>query len=321
MGNEGDGNRGGDLRNSVSCICTLHFRIMWIDLIVHLHTSLSENYRAKSGAQRTLVGGVGLVLSAMLARWLGSADVSTALGLYCLLTVAHLFSNYQALKLISLDWLNEWRLHLIVDEFLKCIGDFDEEDEKTLAKKPIVVSDPVEVSRREPLLFHPSTISVKSTPFMYPIRMGVSFNELCQLSFLPQLLLQSHLNQIQREDNYILTVGQAKRKLDPKRSILVSFFSNSSNVEKAKAYLHGCLVRRTLVSLEADRKTSHPTLREVDVVQKGERIARDKLDRLWPVFKRSLASAGWKLDKTECATEGYELFFVEKTKECWTGAT
>ncbi len=249
------------------------------------------------------------MLSAFLAKWLGNGDVSTAFGLYCLLTAVHLFSNHQALKLVALDWLNGWRLNLIVDEFMNCIEENEKRVDEKVSNGSLVVSDPVEVSRREPLLFLPGFMS-KRMQSTCPIRMGVSFNELCQLSCLPQSMLQSHVAKLRNKfsENYILSVGHTRKRSQTNRCILVSFFSSSSNVEKSKAYLHGCLLRRTLESLDADGKEVHHLLSDVEVVQKSETIARNELDRLWPIFERCVANAGWKLDKTECSTEGYEIY-------------
>lgn len=252
------------------------------------------------------------MLSAFLAKWLGNSDVSTAFGLYFLLTAIHLFCNYQALKLVALDWLNGWRLNHIVEEFMKCIEDNEDRVDEKLASGLPVVSNPVELSRREPLLFLPELLSTKQImPSPFPIRMGVSFNELCQHSYLPPSMLQSQVVKLQnqRADSYILSVGHVKERIQTKRCILVSFFSVSTNVEKAKAYLHGCLVRRTLKSLEANGKEDHHLLSDEEVVQKAETLASNELPRLWPKFERCVAIAGWKLDKTECSTEGYEIYF------------
>ena len=268
--------------------------------------------RAKSGAQRTLVGGIGLVLSAFLAKWLGDGNLSTAFGLYCLLTAVHLFSNYKALKLISLDWMNGVRLALVVDEFVKCIENHEEKNDEKVPNSSLMVSGPEEVSKREPLLFLPEFLSTKQKMQMtHSIRMGVSFNELCRLSHLPQAILQAHVAKIQNQctDRYILSVGHVEKRYQmKKRCILISFFSNSSNVEKAKAYLHGCLVQRILVSLEANGKEEHHLLSDGEVFQKAETIARNELVCLWPIFEQCVAHAGWKLDKTECSTEGYEIY-------------
>lgn len=252
------------------------------------------------------------MLSAFLAKWLDNGDVSTAFGLYGLLTAIHLFSNYKALKLVALDWLNQWRLNLVVGEFVKSIEDNEGKVDERVASGSLFVSSPADASKREPLVFLPEFILMKQkTPTTCPIRMGVSFNELCRLAYSPQSVLQAHVAKLQhqRVDRYILTVGCAETRFQPKRCILISFFSDSSNVEKAKAYLHAFLVQRSLVILEANGKEEHHLSSDMEVVQKAETIARNRLDRLWPNFERCATNAGWKLDKTECSTEGYEIYF------------
>ncbi len=251
------------------------------------------------------------MLSAFLAKWLGNGNHSTAFGLYCLLTAIHLFSNYKALKLVALDWMNGGRLALVVDEFVKCIAKNDEKVDEKVANGSLMVSGPDEISRREPLLFLPEFLSTKQKmQTAHSIRMGVSFNELCRLSHLPQSTLQAHVAKVQNQyaDRYILSVGHGEKQYQNEICILISFFSNCSNVERAKAYMHGCLVLRTLVSLEANGKEEHHLISDGEVFQKAETIARNELVRLWPIFERCVANAGWKLDKTECSTEGYEIY-------------
>lgn len=250
------------------------------------------------------MGGLGLIMAAMVAKWLGSgSDIRTALSLYCLLTVIHLVTNYKALKLISLNWLNGWRLHLVVDEFLTCVGKINRE---MLNEDSVVVSNPIEASIKEPLLFLPEGRSMKTESSKYPIRMGVSFNELSHLSHQTASALQSRLmeKQGQNKDNYILTVGHAERH--NKRCILISYYSNSTNSEKAKAYLHGCLVRRALISQLNEHHDSDRS--EMEKVQQAEENAKRELNELYPIFERCATNSGWKLDKTECSTEGYELY-------------
>mmetsp|Transcript_25058 Transcript_25058/g.45322 ORF Transcript_25058/g.45322 Transcript_25058/m.45322 type:complete len:163 (+) Transcript_25058:794-1282(+) len=149
----------------------------------------------------------------------------------------------------------------------------------------------------------------------YPILMGVSFNKMVQLTHRSPSSLQSELVQrhgIIHEDNYILVVGQAAggKLSKAKQCVLVAFLPDSSNSEKAKAYLHGCLVRRALAaSLLANncKEEGHYNGRETELVKKAEETAQGELVILWPIFEKIVTDAGWKLDKTECSTEGYEI--------------
>ena len=257
------------------------------------------------------MGGAGLVLAALVAKWLGNGDVKTAIGLYCLLTLLHLVTNHRALKLVALDWLNGWRLHLVVEEFLKCVQDGEGTIIGGIARGSIV-SNPVEVSRMEPLLFLPEWRSTGRQTTKYPIRMGISFNEFSRCSHMSQSSLQSYLTRMknQREDNYILSVGRREESMrsgKTKLSILVSYFSTSTNSEKAKVYLHCSLIRRALASFRTDKRDDVGEVKMT--IEKAEEVARCELEALWPIFEGCVTAAGWKLDKTECSTEGYEMHF------------
>ncbi|KAL7531058.1 hypothetical protein ACHAWF_003614 [Thalassiosira exigua] len=294
--------------------CGGAMQMHWAKVLTGTEEGISE-VAAKSGAQRTVMGGLGLVSAALLAKWLGG-DYKTAVILYCALTAVHLMANYQALKLVALDWLNGWRLHLVVEEFLSCAsdeaGNVDPGD-----ARPLRVSDPAEASKREPLLFLPERRSAAKQMSMCPVRMGVSFNELDRLAVGRRAasLLDSHLAK-KRDlpeggDDYILAVGRAGggRSRPPRRRfrdlcVVVAFFSESGNAEKAKAYLHGCLVRRALSSrLASFRGRSDDD--EADAIATVEDAAEAELRRLWPLFETCVGDAGWLLDKTECSTEGY----------------
>ena len=232
------------------------------------------------------MGGTGLVLAALLAKRLGSCGVRSAIGLYCLLTAVHLFSNYRSLKLVALNWLNGWRLHLLVDEFLNCVsGEGNEKGEGKAADRSIIVSNPMDASKKEPLLFLPEWRSIKSK---YPIRMGLSFNQFAQLAYRPpSFLVQRHLGQKRNQgkhDNYILTVGR-------QGTIIVGFFANSHNREKAKAYLHCLLARRALISSHVDCKVGHHVGDEI-LIDSALETAQNELGKLWPLFEKSATDSG-----------------------------
>lgn len=273
--------------------CGGALQMYWAVKVMGTEEGISE-VAAKGGAQRTVMGGFGLVLAALTAKWLGNGDVKTAIALYCALTAIHLITNYKSLKLVALDWLNGWRLHLVVDEFLNCMQFGDAKDDVA----DVIVSNPKEASLKEPLIFLPETRATDRQSSQHPIQMGVSLNKFAQLMHQPSTL-QSYLEK--RKGNYILAVGQ--------RRILVAFFSNSNNSEKAKAYLHVCLVRHALATLEYNCEEESPSDSEIEIANKAEEIAYGKLDHLWPIFERCITDAGWNLDKTEYLTEGYEMYF------------
>jgi hypothetical protein len=114
-------------------------------------------------------------------------------------------------------------------------------------------------------------------------------------------------------DNYILKVGHnARQQHEKDRCILVAFTSECSNKEKAKAYLHACLVGRALATMTMTNKAHNGTMMidEGDIIQHAEEVGQKETNNLWPIFERCASKVGWKLDKTEISTDGYELCFA-----------
>lgn len=107
----------------------------------------------------------------------------------------------------------------------------------------------------------------------------------------------------------MLTVSHTCGRFNNKRCILIAFFPNSSNKEKAKAYLHGRLVGYALALISESGGRSNDDKKEFEQLQQAEEIAERKLMELWPLFETCATETGWKLDKTECATDGYEIYF------------
>ena len=273
------------------------FQLYWSNTLFGTQdgSGISE-VTAKSGAQRTVMGGVGLVMAGLLAKCLGRGDVGMVLwiSLYCALTSIHLMANRWSLKIIAFDWLNSWRLHFIVDQFL---------NSKLTGSK---LSTPKELSKIEPLLFLPQLERKKP---MCPVEMGVSFNRFARLSHHTSASLQTVMTQRQKQrdaqQKYFLTVGHAGRKrAKHKRRILVALDSECSNKDVAKAYLHACLVGRELESTSKQ----HNDVEEIEIVKEVEVKAEKKLARLWSIFEVSASNAGWNLDKTS-VTEGFKLYF------------
>jgi len=218
--------------------------------------------------------------------------------MYLGLSFIHLISNQKSLQLVALDWLNGWRLDQAVQDFLQ-----SNERGTGSGSEQVTVRSPEEMSRTEPLLFFSGR-----TDHHTIIRMGISFNELVRLSLEPLSVLQlSFLKKqhIERDnDAYILSPGLSHDK----PVIAISFFQNTTNKCMAKAYLHGCLLGRTLLSVtrSSGRSLGDDKSWE-EIIEKAKDIAEKKLKCLWPLFERFTFDAGWKLDKTESYSEGYVL--------------
>jgi hypothetical protein len=162
-------------------------QMFWAVKLTGSEEGISE-VSAKGGAQRTVMGGIGLILAGLTARWLDHGAVTGAgikmqkkelwISLYCMLTALHLTFNWMSLKLVALDWLNGWRLHRVVNDFLSSV----EAGEVSIDMKGVTCTNPVEVSRAEPIFFLPELQSKKRNLAKYPIRLGISFNELIDKS-------------------------------------------------------------------------------------------------------------------------------------------
>jgi uncharacterized protein (DUF1499 family) len=293
-------------------------QMFWAIKLTGSEDGISE-VSAKNGAQRTVMGGMGLILAGLTASWLGNIDVANSnmrvkkkglwIGLYCGLTLLHLVCNWRSLKLVTLDWLNGWRLHRVVDDFLTSIDEMPND-----SGQDISCSNPTEVSKLEPIFFMPELHSKKSHLSRYPIKLGVSFNQLAKLSGAPSSTLKSIVTTKHNtyNYNYILKVGHTNNQLEKNRCILVSFLSQCSNKEKAKAYLHACLVGRALVSVSTPnelKNNRHVVHDEIELIGQAEEIGQEETNALWSVFERSASKSGWKLDKTEFSTYGYEICF------------
>lgn len=291
--------------------------MFWAVKLLGSEEGISE-VSAKSGAQRTVMGGLGLILAGICARWLddGSSGGSGVkknglwIGMYCGLTLLHLLCNWRSLRLVTLDWLNGWRLHRVVEDFL---GSIDERSNDNFTTGDPTCINPSEVAILEPILFLPELKSKKSHLTRYPVRMGVSFNQFAKLSNANSTRLQSILAAKRKStsnDNYILKVGHSgNQQLEKYRCILISFLSQCSNDEKAKAYLHACLVGRALVAVSKPNEANEALTDEGELIEKAEEIGQEEINRLWLFFERCAANAGWQLSKTEFATDGYEICF------------
>lgn len=300
------------------------FQMFWAVELTGSEDGISE-VSAKNGAQRTVMGGLGLILAGLTARWLDTTDVISGnygmlkkelwIGTYCLLTSLHLALNWLGLKLVALDWLNGWRLHHVVDGFLKSLDNASfwelKDEDKALIdlQECVTCSKPVEASSAEPIFFLPELQSQKIHLCKYPIRLGVSFNELVVKSEAPTSLQSLLVEKLERGNaNYILKVGHlGKQKSEKSRCILVCYTSKCSGEEKVKAFLHAHLVGRALV--EVSMHKSQLPRNEDEVIKRAEKVGQFNINTIWPFFVVCTSKAGWKLNKTEISTNGYELWF------------
>ncbi|CAG07219.1 unnamed protein product [Tetraodon nigroviridis] len=110
---------------------------------------------AKDGSQETLVNLAGLLVSLALVSFVAD-NAALTLSLFFLFTVLHLFANYKAVRSVVMETLNEARLSIVLQEYLK--------DGRMLS--------PLEANQREPVL-----MEFKKT---VPIKLGVRLQEIVQ---------------------------------------------------------------------------------------------------------------------------------------------
>ncbi|XP_034749329.1 RUS1 family protein C16orf58 homolog [Etheostoma cragini] len=110
---------------------------------------------AKDGSQETLVNLGGLLISLILIP-LVTDNLILTLSLFFLFTILHLFANYKAVRSVVMETLNEARLSIVLQQYLR--------DRRMLS--------PLEANQREPVF-----LEFKKT---VPIKLGVRLQEVVQ---------------------------------------------------------------------------------------------------------------------------------------------
>jgi hypothetical protein len=117
--------------------------------------------------------------------------------------------------------------------------------------------------------------------------MGVSFDTLVRLCKMDKDAIQQAAQDIE-DDKYVVGLSED--------SILIVVSDSTNPVDRARAYFYAVVLRKVVQMDKALRKTSVVHDAVEDVVQ-----------RLWPHFEISVDRANWDLNKTELASEGYEV--------------
>ncbi|XP_061906207.1 RUS1 family protein C16orf58 homolog [Entelurus aequoreus] len=110
---------------------------------------------AKDGSQETLVNLAGLLFSLILIPLVTDNPVLT-LGFFFAFTALHLFANYKAVRSVVMETLNEARLAIVLQQFLR--------DGR--------IASPTEANRKEPVFLDFRT--------SVPIKLGVRLTEVIQ---------------------------------------------------------------------------------------------------------------------------------------------
>lgn len=125
---------------------------------------------AKNGAQHNIVTLIGLGMSIWLAKAADEASPSMIWIVYIILTVVHMYSNYRAMRVLSLRSLNIVRYELLINRFLSCplLSDVLASSDSSI--KPMSSSLAEEVAQWSSLpssqhLFSPSSVA-QSEPIL-----------------------------------------------------------------------------------------------------------------------------------------------------------
>ena len=269
--------------NVASGPCAGVIKLHWASKLLTTEDGIAE-ISATRRAQRTVMQLIGLVMANLLIRWIDNVrSKGLLLALYLCLSGVHLVSNWKSLQQVGLDWLNGWRLNAVTQEFLDSIDAVDR-------GKEVLVSTPMVLSKREPMFFSRRRIKTNT------VRVGVSFYQFAQISAESLSDLQYNIEKNQNEtDDYMLTAGDD----DGRVVVAIAYYQNTSNRCLAKVYLHGCLMRRMLIDIKGNI--------DQEVVKEAKVVSSEKLKLLWPLFETRMTDLGWRLDKTECFSEGYVL--------------
>ena len=167
---------------------------------------------------------------------------------------------------------------MVTQEFLECVCNAAGEITTTEGcKHNINLSSPSQISKAEPLSFP----ELGGTVGQHDICMGVSFNELVNYSVESSSALVSELKKGQ-DQQYIITARFDKQD---KLGVAVTFLSGYTDVQMAKAYFHGCILKRILTTKSRD-------------IRVAKHAAEKSFECLWPMFEKALSDVGWRLDKT-----------------------
>jgi hypothetical protein len=266
-----------------------------------------SDINAKSGAQHTVTGAIGLIFAGIFAKSVNNVSPRSLLMLYSALTYLHLYGNLKCMRLISFDYLNTIRMDMILRQYN--IG----------AIAATTIPTPQEIAMREPLWFQipvfGRTLKLSESPEQpSSIHFGVAYDEFSKRSGKPVDMLLSDLTRTTKmqsnkktktqytttaPDAYLISSGVHGPE------VVVSFLTDSSSEQQTKAYFHAWLLGRELQE-RLDKTTNDTTL---DLTSRLEVEAESKilLESSWGKFRQSCIDAGWYLSQSELKTRGYEV--------------
>lgn len=234
---------------------------------------------AKDGSQETLVNLAGLLVSLLLIP-LVTDNIRLTYILFILFTSLHLFANYRAVKGIVMETLNQSRLRIVLNHYLK--------EGKMLT--------PATANAREPVF--PEFQKHLS------IRLGTSVNELISsLSDFEKTLKNN-------TKDYLLGLSRSKGLV----SIVLHVTATSEDLIQAcvQAELLNILLFQDVsgLAVEADTlKELHKKCKEDNDDRLWDVIADTHVlvDKMFPTFWNGLSLAGWVTDRNHLDADEWRL--------------
>ena len=278
-----------------------------------------SDINAKFGAQHTVTGAIGLVVSAAFAKSVSNVNAARMFILYSLLTFLHVFANMQCMRLLAFNSLNESRMDLILREFFHHWEKLwnPENPTSTIANKDIPISNPFEVAKKEPLFFgiwarEKKLIFFGDSYDAFSTRKSSRYlsedDGWIQSSALTLASATGDTTGANSNENYLISSGLTKERWGNRGRpcVTVVFGENSSPTNEAKAFLHARILARKLSEikvLDSENFAKEQGMKMDD----AEAKARAELDASWAKFQSSCSNHGWDLSKTELQTLGYEV--------------
>ena len=260
---------------------------------IHLHWASQArsdiaDIQAKFGAQHTVTGSLGLIFAALFARSVADMQLPHLWILYSVLTAIHIGANRECMRLIAFDNMNTLRLDMLLEEF----WEQQQWKDDTNSTEVVQLSSPDQVARTEPLLFLPWR---RHQPSPFPIRFGVSFNELIQKAGKDGHQVRVMLSTLEKSPYWVSAAKLGRRR----PVVMVALQRGISPYDQTKAYFHAVLLSRYLARQKKE------TLK-FDIVTAEEEAAQD-VDEAWGKFAARCMIAGWDLSATEIQTRGFEI--------------
>ncbi|XP_030066325.1 RUS family member 1 isoform X1 [Microcaecilia unicolor] len=224
---------------------------------------------AKDGSQETLVNLAGLLVSLLLIP-LVTDNLRLTYGLYLLFTSLHLYANYRAVRGVVMETLNQARLHILVEHFLR--------EGKVLT--------PPEANAMEPVLpvFRQSLTVILGAPFL---------SLASSISDFEKALVNN-------QKKYLLGYSRTKGKIS------IVLHPDASSIDMIQACTHAEVFNMLLYGKMLHCQIEASSLRELqkrlqNAPKEGiwEIISETHLllDRIFPKILKGFVTAGWVTDR------------------------